>query len=75
MRLTLLATGLVACALAIAAVVMVEALHHVLLRSADAATFARAEQIASSLSAEGVGGIDPAPVSYTHLTLPTKRIV
>ena len=60
MRLTLLATGLVACALAIAAVVMVEALHHVLLRSADAATFARAEQIAGTLSAEGVGGIDPA---------------
>ncbi|NKY95971.1 HAMP domain-containing protein [Gordonia sputi] len=58
MRLTLLATGLVACALAIAAVVMVEALHHVLLRSADAATFARAEQIASTISTEGLGGID-----------------
>lgn len=59
MRLTLVATGLVTIALAFAAVVMVAALHHVLLRDADADTSARAEQIAASIEAEGgLPGID-----------------
>lgn len=58
MRLTLTATALVTIALAIAAIVVVEALHHVLLRSADAATFTRAEQIATQLRTNGIQGID-----------------
>ena len=60
MRLTLLATGLVTVALAIAALIVVEALHHVLLRSADAATSARADQIAQTISQEGLNGVDQA---------------
>lgn len=64
MRLTLVATGLVMIALAIAAVVMVEALHHVLLRNADAETSARAEQIAGSIRTErGPAGIDQSQLA------------
>ncbi|MGC4960708.1 sensor histidine kinase [Gordonia sp. DT101] len=58
-RLTLLATGLVTLALGIAAVLMVVALHHVLLRSADAGTSARAQEISRELSSEGLHGVDP----------------
>ncbi|MFW0796970.1 HAMP domain-containing sensor histidine kinase [Gordonia sp. CPCC 205515] len=62
-RLTVLATALVTVALAVAAVIMVFALRHVLLRSADAATSARVEQIATTLTHEGERGIDPSLLS------------
>ncbi|MGV9859836.1 ATP-binding protein [Gordonia sp. NPDC003425] len=58
MRLTLVATGLVSAALAVAAIVMIGVLHHVLLRTADAATFARAELIAQSITAESLTDVD-----------------
>ncbi|WLP90814.1 MULTISPECIES: ATP-binding protein [Gordonia] len=58
MRLTLIATALVTIALAIAAVVMVFALHHVLVRSADATTAARAQQIADNVRDRGLSTID-----------------
>ncbi len=63
MRLTLVATALVTVALGIAAMVMVQALHHVLLRSADAATFARAQQIAGAIATYGLGAIDQSLLS------------
>ncbi|WP_235831545.1 sensor histidine kinase [Gordonia zhaorongruii] len=58
-RLTLLATGLVTVALAIAATVMVGVLHQVLLRSADASTSTRAEQIADEIMHDGPSRVDP----------------
>ncbi|MGV9713915.1 ATP-binding protein [Gordonia sp. NPDC003424] len=59
-RLTVIAAALVTLALAIAAIIMVLALRHILLRSADDATAARVDQIASALTHEGVTGIDPS---------------
>lgn len=60
MRLTLIATALVTVALAIASVVMVGALHRVLLRNADDATYTRADQIATSLQSDGLAGVEQA---------------
>ena len=59
-RLTVVATVLVAIALAVAALIMVFALHHILARSADSATSARAHQIAGILTNEGLAGIEPS---------------
>lgn len=57
-RLTALATALVTLALATAAIIMVLALHHILLQSADSATSARVEEIAAAVTREGVAGLD-----------------
>lgn len=59
-RLTVVASALVTLALAIAALVMVLALHHVLVRSAESATSARAHQIAGILAEEGIEGVEPS---------------
>ena len=37
--------------------------------------FVETELIPLEDEIEASGSLDPAPVSYTHLTLPTKRIV
>lgn len=57
LRLTLVATGLVAVALLIAAAVMMAGLQQVLVRSAETAAADRAQQIATELSAGGLTGL------------------
>ncbi|WP_440713456.1 ATP-binding protein [Gordonia sp. FQ] len=59
-RTTLLATGLVTLALLFAAVVMVLALKHILIRNADAATLARAHQIETALATDRPADLDRA---------------
>ncbi len=57
-RLTILATVLLAISLAVAAVIMLLVLHQSLLNSADAATGARATEIAATVRTEALGGLD-----------------
>jgi two-component system OmpR family sensor kinase len=59
-RLTLLATGLVALALAVAGAVLVLVLHRVLLSSADNANAARAAEVKRALSAGSLNQLDEA---------------
>lgn len=59
-RLTILATALLAIALAVAAVIMLFVLHRSLLNSADAATGARATEIAATVHTESPRGLDSA---------------
>lgn len=67
-RLTLLATTLVTLALAIAAVILTVALHEILLGQADAATRARATQIADIVRSDGIDGVEP------ELLAPTRNV-
>ncbi|WP_231373733.1 cell wall metabolism sensor histidine kinase WalK [Nocardia sp. 348MFTsu5.1] len=57
-RLTILATSLLALALALAAAIMLYVLYQSLLNSADAATSARAHEVATAIAAEGVAQLD-----------------
>lgn len=68
-RLTALATLLVAVTLALAGFLMLYVLHESLLTSADAATKARGTQIADVISAESLSGLDAS------LLLPARDIV
>ncbi|AZG46270.1 Signal transduction histidine-protein kinase ArlS [Gordonia insulae] len=47
-------------ALTLAALIMIVALHHVLARSAESATSARAHQIAGIVASEGLAGVEPS---------------
>ncbi len=67
-RLTLLATALVTVALAIAAVVLVLAIHHVLLHVADTSTAARAKAIADVVRDDGIEGVE------SSLLMPTRNV-
>ncbi|MDY6807927.1 MAG: HAMP domain-containing sensor histidine kinase [Actinomycetota bacterium] len=58
-RLTVLGAGMLTLALTVAAGVVLFVLYHSLISSADAATSARATEIADSAAAAGVAGIDP----------------
>ncbi|WP_288812808.1 sensor histidine kinase [uncultured Gordonia sp.] len=60
MRLTVVASVLVILALSLAGLIMVIALHHILARSAEGATSARAQQIAGIVAAEGLRGVEPS---------------
>ena len=62
-RLTIVATVLLATALAGAAGLMLLVLHQSLLNSADAATSARAAELSSAVHGEGVGGIDTSTLA------------
>lgn len=62
-RITILATVLSAAALACAGGLMLLVLHQSLLNSADAATSARAGEIAASVRAESLSGLDAASLS------------
>lgn len=62
-RLTVVASALVILALTLAALIMVVALHHILARSAESATSARAHQIAGIITNEGLAGVEPSLLS------------
>ncbi|WP_328858007.1 HAMP domain-containing histidine kinase [Williamsia herbipolensis] len=62
-RLTILATVLLAISLAAAAVIMLLVLHRSLLNSADAATGARATEIAATVRTESPRGLDSATLT------------
>ncbi|MDL9937694.1 HAMP domain-containing sensor histidine kinase [Gordonia sp. ABSL1-1] len=59
-RLTLIATALVTCALLVAGTVLVLVLHSVLLRTADGANSARANEVAAALADSSPAGVDEA---------------
>lgn len=59
-RLTILATAMLAVALALAAAIMLFVLYQSLLGSADVATSARVQELAATIDSEGVGGVDAA---------------
>ncbi|NMO01976.1 HAMP domain-containing histidine kinase [Gordonia sp. TBRC 11910] len=64
-RLTLLATGLLAIALIIAAAIVLLVLNNSLKSASDAATSARAALIADSIASDDVGGLDAELLSAT----------
>ncbi|GAA2052268.1 sensor histidine kinase [Williamsia deligens] len=64
-RLTLIATALLALALGVAAAIMLAVLHQSLLNSADAATASRAADIAATLRTESIAGLDPSALAPT----------
>ena len=59
-RLTILATTLLAAGLALAGIIMLFVLNQSLLGSADSATSSRAQEVATTISAEGLPGVDHA---------------
>lgn len=73
-RLSLLAAALTAVGLAVAAVVMLLALQNILLRSADAATAARAAQIAEVIERSGLDGVGESLLAVTQ-NVTTVRVI